>query len=122
MAVRTLPGNLQKRFLETVLLLKSLHEVQGVPSAHGLDSNECPSAQRADLLKRKFLDSFAFICATHKGGAYVSAACMEENQLGETIIRLACNTGVRNSVLSDAQSIIQILKRVANGGKLATMT
>ncbi|CAI7621182.1 unnamed protein product [Penicillium pancosmium] len=115
MAVLTLSGNLQKRFLETVLLLKALNEVQGVPSAHGLDSKECPSTQRADLLKRKFLDSFAFVCATRKGGANVSAACMEENESGETIIRLACNTGVRESVLSGAQAIIQILTQVANG-------
>ncbi|KAJ5220863.1 uncharacterized protein N7469_009750 [Penicillium citrinum] len=99
MAILTPSGNLQRRFLETVLLLKALNEVQGVPSAHGLDSNECPSTQRADLLKRKFLDSFAFVCTTRKGGANVAAACMEENQSGETIIRLACNAGVQKSVL-----------------------
>jgi len=111
-----------KAILETILLLKALNEVQGVPSAHGLDSNECPCTQRADLLKRKFLDFFVFVCATRKGGANVSAACMEENQSGETIIRFACNTGVRDSVLSDAQAIIQILTQMANGGKLATIT
>lgn len=121
MAVLTLSGNLQKRFLETVLLLRALGEVRGVPATHGLDFKECSSTCRADLLKRKFLDSFALVCARHKGGDDVSAACMEENQSGETIVRLACNSGVRGSVLSSAGDIVEILKQVIRESKLAVL-
>lgn len=112
MAVLSLTGNLQKRFLETVLLLRALDEVRGVPTTHGLDSGECLSAHRLDLLKRKFLDYFALVCATHKGGNCVSAVCMEENQPEGTIIRLACNGGVGDSILSNAREILKMLKKL----------
>lgn len=54
-------GNIQKRLLEAVLLLRALNEVRGVPTAHGLDTGECVSAHQLRLLRRKFLDSFALI-------------------------------------------------------------
>jgi hypothetical protein len=79
MAVLSLTENLQMRLLETVLLLRALDGVRGVPIAHGLDLKECSGIYRTYLLKRKFLDSFALVCASHKGGDSVSVACMEES-------------------------------------------
>ncbi|KAF1828420.1 hypothetical protein BDW02DRAFT_574885 [Decorospora gaudefroyi] len=54
---------------------------------------------RERLLKRKFLDSFALLCATKKNGDSVSAACMEEGSPQGRIIRIASNAGVRESTL-----------------------
>lgn len=116
MVMLSLSGSLQMRFLEAVLLLRALDDVRGVPTVHGLDLKECPSADRTHLLKRKFLDSFALICATHKGGDSVSAACMEESLSEGTTIRIACNNGVRDAVLSNGRDIVEILAKLARGG------
>jgi hypothetical protein len=121
MSTFSITGNFQTRFLETALLLQALDEVRGVPTTHGLDLKECAGAHRAQLLKRKFLDSFAFICASHKGGDSVSAACMEENQPTGATIRIACNSGVKDTVLSNARGIVALLSNMARGGSFLVL-
>lgn len=117
MATLSITRKVRKRFLEAAVLLAALDEVRAVPTVHSLDSADC-GVDRARVLKRKFLDSFALVCANHKGGESVSAASMEEGQPEGTIIRIACNGGVRDSVLSDAQAIVRILNNIACEGVL----
>lgn len=121
MAPLSITGRVGQRFLETAVLLKAMNEVRGVPTAHGLDSEEYVGTDRSRILKCKFLDSLALICASHKGGDSVSAVCMEEGQPEGTIIRIACNGGVKNSVLSNAQGILETLSKVARGGTFTTI-
>lgn len=115
MTALSVTGKVRKRFLEATVLLGALDEVRGVPAVHSLDCTE-NGDDRARFLKRKFLDSFALICANRKGGDSVSAACMEEGQPEGTIIRIACNSGVSEAVLSDVQATINILNKIACGG------
>jgi hypothetical protein len=62
-------------------ILKAMDEVGGVPTAHGLELKEYVGTDRSRILKCKFLDSFALICASHKGSDSVSVVCMEEVNL-----------------------------------------
>lgn len=113
-------GNVRNRFIQAAVLLHMLDPVRGEPTAHGLDQDlhgiETP---RERLLKRKFLDSFALVCATRKDGDSVSAACMEEGMPQGTIIRIASNSGVRESTLSQLRELVHTLNSVASGGTLS---
>lgn len=111
----TVTGKVRNRFVHAAVLLRTLDPVRGEPTAHPLDLNDI-GLTREHLLKRKFLDSFALICAVRKGGDSVSAACMEEGQPEGTVIRMASNAGVRETVLSDLRSIISDLNSIASGG------
>ncbi|PVH70607.1 hypothetical protein DL98DRAFT_504443, partial [Cadophora sp. DSE1049] len=83
-------GNVRKRFIQAAALLHLLDPVRGEPTAYGLDQeSHSIHASRERLLKRKFLDSFALICATEKGADTVSAACLEEGGPGGTVVRIA---------------------------------
>lgn len=61
--------------------------------------------------RRDFLDSFAYLCDTEKGGASVTAAGLQKLPFGN-ILWLAANEGIPWDVKSYAESILQKLKEV----------
>ena len=67
------------------------------------------------LLERKFLDSFALLCATEKDGDSVSAACLEEDFSQGTILRIAGDSGVRESIPSQLRELVTALNDVVSG-------
>ena len=120
MAPIEITGNVRNHFIQAAVLLHMLDPVRGEPTVHGLDQDLNDfSAFRSQVLKRKFLDSFAFLCATKKDGDSVSAACMEEGLPQGTIIRIASNAGVRENTLRQLRQVLDSLNSVANAGKLS---
>jgi len=120
MAPIEITGNIRNRFIQAAVLLHRLNPVRGEPTVHGLDQDPLEiEPQRERLLKRKFLDSFALICATKKGGNSVSAACMEEGLPQGTTIRIASNSGVGEQTLTQLRQIVNILNAVASGGRFS---
>jgi hypothetical protein len=120
MAPIEITGNIRNRFIQAAVLLHRLDPVRGEPTVHGLDQDPLEiEPQRERLLKRKFLDSFALICATKKGGDSVSAACMEEGLPQGTTIRIASNSGVGEQTLTQLRQIVNILNTVASGGRFS---
>lgn len=116
MASIGITGNVRNRFIQVAVLLHTLDPVRGEPTVHGLDQDPLeiePSRER--LLKRKFLDSFALICSTKKGGDSVSAACMEEGLPQGTTIRIASNAGVGEQTLTQLRQLVNILNGIASG-------
>ncbi|KAH7108966.1 hypothetical protein EDB81DRAFT_704908 [Dactylonectria macrodidyma] len=109
-------GNAQNPFIQVAVLLHMLDPVRGEPIAHSLDRdpNEIETP-RERLLKRKFLESFALICAIRKDGDTVSAACMEEGMPEGTVVRVASNHGVSESTLQGLRNLMDILNNVASG-------
>lgn len=118
MAINEITGNVQRRFVQAAVLLHLLDPVRGEPTTHGLDRdlNEF-ELNRERLLKRKFLDSFALVCATKKDGDTVSAACLEEGLPEGTVIRVASNHGVAKATLRALQELVAVLNSVASGGE-----
>ncbi|KAF2093311.1 hypothetical protein NA57DRAFT_81643 [Rhizodiscina lignyota] len=121
MAIIEITGNVQSRFIQAAVLLHLLDPVRGEPTTHGLDRdlNEF-ELNRERLLKRKFLDSFALICATKKDGDTVSAASLEEGLPEGTVIRVASNHGVTKATLCGLQELVSILNAVASGECIAS--
>jgi len=79
MPLYEITGNAQSRFIQAAALLHLLDPVRGEPTAYGLDQDSNTLEQnRERILKRKFLDAFARICAKKKDGDTVSAACLEK--------------------------------------------
>lgn len=117
MAAIAISGNVRKRFIESAALLFLLDPVRSESSTYGLDRdpNEV-EAPRERLLRRKFLDSFALICAITKDGDSVSAACLEEGKPEGTIIRIASNSGISEDTLNQLREITAILNDIATGG------
>lgn len=114
MAPIEITGNVRNHFIQAAVLLHMLDPVRGEPTVHGLDQDlNDRSALRFQELKRKFLDSFAFLCATKKDGDSVSAACMEEGLPQGTIIRIASNAGVRENTLCQLRQVLDSLNSVA---------
>ncbi|KAF1974407.1 hypothetical protein BU23DRAFT_579833 [Bimuria novae-zelandiae CBS 107.79] len=117
MSAMRITGNVGDRFIQAAVLLHMLDPVRGEPTTHGLDQDpheiETP---RERMLKRKFLDSFALLCATKKDGDSVSAACMEEGLPQGPIIRIASNAGVRESTIYQLQQILDFLNGVRDAG------
>jgi hypothetical protein len=111
-------GKLRDRFIQAAVLLCIIDPVRGDSSTHGLDHDihEIETPQER-LLKKKFLDSFALLCAIRKDGASVSAACMEEGAPEGTVIRIASNAGVNQNTLSQLRCIVDVLNEVAGTGK-----
>lgn len=108
-------GNVRNHFIQAAVLLHMLDPVRGEPTVHGLDQDlNDHSAFRFQMLKRKFLDSFAFLCAIKKDGDSVSAACMEEGLPQGTIIRIASNAGVRENTLRQLRQVLDSLNSVAD--------
>ncbi|KAI0810000.1 hypothetical protein GGR55DRAFT_647604 [Xylaria sp. FL0064] len=103
-------GNAQNRFIQAAVLLHLLDSVRGEPTEHGLDrdTHEVEPYQER-LLKRKFLDSFALICATKKDGDTVLAVSIEEGFPEGTLIRIASNHGVTNSTLCGLRELVVVL-------------
>lgn len=118
MAIIEITGNVQSRFIQAAVLLHLLDPVRGEPTTHGLDRdmNEF-ELNRERLLKRKFLDSFALVCATKKDGDTVSAASLEEGLPEGTVIRVASNHGVTKATLCGLRELVSILNAVASGGE-----
>ncbi|KAF3768504.1 hypothetical protein M406DRAFT_326945 [Cryphonectria parasitica EP155] len=103
-------GNVQSRFMQVAVLLHLLDPVRGEPTEHGLDSDSGNVVwQREHILKRKFLDNFALVCATNKDGDTVSAASLEEGLPEGTVVRVASNNGVKDSTLSGLRDLVSIL-------------
>jgi hypothetical protein len=122
MAAMGITGNLRNRFIQAAVLLYKLDPVRGEPTAYGLDQDlQEIESPRERLLKRKFLDSFALVCATRKDGDSVSAACMEEGRPEGTIIRVASNSGVSETTLSRLREIVNTLSGISSRGKLSPL-
>lgn len=118
MPIFEITGNAQSRFVQAAALLHSLDPVRGEPTAYGLDRDlNALEQNRERLLKKKFLDSFALICAKKKDGDTVSAACLEESLPEGTVIRVASNEGVQEATLAELQELVAILNAVAAGGE-----
>jgi hypothetical protein len=100
MSTLEVAGKVRSRFIHVATLLSMLDPVHGEASTHSLDEDHTKTElTREQFLKRKFLDSFALICAVRKEGDSVLAACMEEGKPQGTIIRVASNAGVREWTL-----------------------
>ncbi len=111
-------GNVRERFIQAAALLYLLDPVRGEPTAYSLDEKaHSVQGSRERLLKRKFLDSFALICATRKDADTVSAACLEEGGPGGTVVRIASNAGVTEETQSYLRDILYILRSIAIRGK-----
>lgn len=110
-------GNVRERFIQAATLLYLLDPVRGEPTTYGLDQ-DAPNLQepKERALKRKFLDSFALICATRQDRDAVSAASLEEGMPEGTVVRIASNTGVSTHTLSQLQSIVDLLQSISNEG------
>ncbi|KAK1496488.1 hypothetical protein CCUS01_02835 [Colletotrichum cuscutae] len=110
-------GNLQKRFVQDDVLLHKLDPVRGSPTAYGLDRYPHDAGvPREELLKRKFLDSFALLASTHKDGDRVSAATLEVGAPEGSVIRIASNAGVSASTLIVLREVMEILHDVSAMG------
>lgn len=116
-------GNVQDRFVQITALLYLMNPVRGEATEHGLDqdSNEIGSNPE-NVLKRKFLDSFALISSTKRDGDYVSAACLEEGFPEGTVVRVASNTGVNEHTMKALREIVAILNDVASGSEYRPKT
>jgi hypothetical protein len=109
--------NLRERFLQDTVLLYTIDPVRGEPSAHGLDPDMFElEGHRERMLKRKFLDSIALICAVKRDKDTISAACLEEGMPASTVLRIASNSGVSESTLNQLRELIDILNNVASRG------
>jgi hypothetical protein len=100
MATFEVPQKIRRRFIHAAVLLSMLDPVRDEASTQSLDDDPGkPEPTREQFLKRKFLDSFALICAVQKEGDSVSAACMEDGERQGTIVRVACSAGVSDGKL-----------------------
>lgn len=110
-------GNVRERFIQVAALLHLLDPVRGEPTSYGLDQElHSDQASRELFLKRKFLDSFALICATRKDGDTVSAACLEEGGPSGTVVRVASNAGVSGETQRYLRDILRTLSSIAIRG------
>ena len=115
-----LTGNVRNRFVQAAVPLRMLDPIRGDPTVHGLDEDLHEiRTPRERLLKRKFFDSFALICAIKRDGDSVSAACMEEGTPQGTVIRVTSNSGVGERTLSQLQELVAVLDSIGSGGTLA---
>lgn len=67
-----------------------------------------PSSDSISEARRDFLDSFAYLCDIHKGGATVTAAGLQKLPYSN-ILWLAANEGIRSEVKRYADTILQKL-------------
>ncbi|CZR51798.1 uncharacterized protein PAC_01675 [Phialocephala subalpina] len=114
MAALAIGGNARNRLIQASVLLHMLEPVRGEPTAYGLDQDPHEiESPRDRLLKRKFLDSFALVCATKREGDSVSAACMEEGRPEGTVVRIASNCGVSDTTLLQLREIVDEMSCLA---------
>jgi hypothetical protein len=120
MATIGITGNVRNRFIQAAVLLHMLDPVRGEPTVYGLDQDlHDITSSRERLLKRKFLDSFALICATKRDGDSVSAACIEEGRPEGTIVRIARNSGISETTLGRLRELLDVLSSIASRGMLS---
>jgi hypothetical protein len=116
MATLKVPEKICRRFIHAAVLLSMLDPMCGEASIQSLDEDPAKTElTREQFLKRKFLDSFALICAVRKERESVSAACIEEGEAQGTIVR-ASNAGVSEGTLEMLRAIIDKLKIISSGG------
>ena len=101
--------------MQAAILLHTLNSVRGKSTEYDLDQDSYNiEISRERLLKRKFLDSFALICATKKNDDSVSIACLEEESSQETIVRIASNFEVRKNTLDQLRELVNVLNDIAS--------
>ena len=107
--------NVRNRFVQAAILLRMLDPVRGEATAHDLDQDiHEMTTPRERLLKRKFLNSFALICAVRKDGESVSAICMKEGASQETIIRIVSNAGISEKILRKVRELVTVLNIIGD--------
>ncbi|KAL0929529.1 uncharacterized protein CTRU02_215428 [Colletotrichum truncatum] len=103
-------GKAQERFVLITALLNLIDPVRGEPTAHSLDRHPHDDSWKPTHHQKKFLDSFALISSTsRKGSDTASAACLEQGNPGGTILRLARNMGVPNTLIDQLHDILEDL-------------
>jgi hypothetical protein len=70
-----------------------------------------PSEDPVCEARRNFLDSFAYLCDTRKGGATVTATGLQQLQISD-FLWLAANEGISDDVLEYAKEVLANLKTV----------
>lgn len=123
MSALEITGNLRKRYIQAAALLSLIDRVRGEPTSYGLDHESDSICDPTDrVLKRKFLDAFALICASHKRNSKaISAACLDkEDRLRGTVIRIASNDGVPDATLASVRDIVDDLSEFALEGMALT--
>ena len=117
-----LTGNVRNRFVQAAVLLRMLDPVRGEATVYGLDQDSHEMiTPRERLLKRKFLNSFALICAIKRDGNSTSAAYIEEGAPQRTIIRIASNAGIDKKTLKEVRKLIAILNSIGSRGTPAAI-
>lgn len=110
-------GNIRERFVQTAVLLRLLDPVRGEPTTYGLDQDShSTQAPRQQILKRKFIDSLALICATRRDADTVSAATLEEGGPDGAVVRIASNAGVTEETQNDLRDMLRVLESIAVRG------
>jgi hypothetical protein len=94
-----------REFYPQLLLFKILASFKGQPTPRHASANAIQER------RRKFLDSFSYLCDTEKGGATVTAAALQR-LLNGNILWLAANEGVRPDIKDYAFEMLERLKGV----------
>jgi len=107
MSALEITGNLRKRYIQAAALLGTLDPVRGEPTTYGLDHESHSLQDPLDrVLKRRFLDSFALVCAVQKNDSNnISAACLDKDSPEGTVVRIASNAGVSETTLASLRDI-----------------
>lgn len=109
---------LHKHFFINAALLALIDPVRGTPTKESLETYYAQDEfLQSYQVRQRFLNSFAFICSTSSSGKETaSAVCMEQNRLGEIILRVARNHGLSRPDLNGLERVLQILIAAARGG------
>lgn len=114
-----LTGNVRNRFVQVAVPLRMLDPIRGDPTVHGPDEDLHEiRTPRERLLKRKFFDYFAPICAIKRDGDSVSAAYIEEGAPQGIVTRVTSNSGVGERTLSQLRELVAVLNSIGSGGTL----
>lgn len=113
-------GTTLDRYIQGATLLRLLDPVRGDPTSYGLDQEARTIQAPFDrIIKRKFLDAIALICASEKGSDSISAACFDLDDSEGTVIRIASNGGVSNRTISYLDDLLGALTGFSTQGRLA---
>ena len=88
--------------------LTLLEALSGVKDGHRPREKSRDDAWEA---RRDFLDSFAYLCDTEKGGATVTATALQRRLHGNTLW-LAANEGIKNDIKLYAEAILLKLREM----------
>ena len=123
MTVIEITDNLRSRFIQAAVLLRMLNSVRDDFTIHDLDQDSHNiDMSRERLLKRKFLDFFALICATKKNDDSVSATCMKEGASQETVLRIVSNSEVGERILSQLRELVNTLNSIGSEGTILSVS